>query len=217
MSDDEIRMAVMRGQLSPDNLPSQRTAKARADAELEAWRKSGKREEVYRDVPGEGRISVPQHVLDAEAKDPEHRQRVFMRRLDSQGYPWSGWQLPAPPKPQRVQEAEIYFKRNYVWDPILTEYVAETIHQRPPLMAAVDEHLDPDDNRRSRYDHRSGRWYFPSEEDHLGQTPREREDLVSPSGFPMTGPSGGVGRGYSHIMGTTEEDTPSVPGKGKRA
>jgi len=199
-------MAVMRGQLSPEYLPSQRTAKARADAELEEWRKSGKRQEVFRDVPGEGRIAVPQHVLDAEARDPEHRERIFVRTIDRQGFPYTNWELPAPPVPERVLEAEAYFKVPYKWDPITQQYIKQVVHQKPPWMQRVDDMLDPNDGRRSRYRYDQERWVFPGEEPNLGQSSREREDLASENGFPMTGGDHrSVGRGPSHIMGTTEE------------
>ena len=195
--DNDLRVQVALGRENPNKLPSAERARAARDRERAEWEKAGHKETVYRDVPGEGKIAVPQFVLDAEARDSI--TRVFQRTIDRQGYPWSGWTLPIPRKPAAVIESERYFKVPFRWDPITGEYYKPSQHQMPPHMAAVNDKLAEDDPRRARYDWARETWVFPVEHD-IEQTPQPRDDLVSEHGHPLTGGP------HSHHMGGEEPE-----------
>jgi hypothetical protein len=182
---DQLRIDVLSGKARADELPSQKAAKAARDAE--AAERSRLSAPIFRDA-GRGRqVAVPTAVLNAERADGV--QRVYVEGTDREGYPYSGWYKPAPPKSEAVLREESRIGEPLTFDYFTGRYVPWlSLHSPMPLdMKAQADEWFPDelDPRRPTYSARTHTWSWPEKAKIPEQEPARREDLVSPSGFPL--------------------------------
>jgi len=183
----DTRLGVMRGTVSPDELPSFKAAKAARDQEYADWKNSGRKEDVMRMCRDGVQRAVPQAILEAEAKDGI--ERVFTQGKDKDGYPYSIWARPAEPKSDLILAAERFDGIPRVWDATAGVYRKAVKHQMPPVMRRVADSLPENDPRQPRYDWENEKWIFPAIlDENLNQVPLPRDDLVSQAGYPLSGP-----------------------------
>lgn len=204
-----IAVDVMRGKLSPDELPGIKAAKARRDAEDEEAKSRGVQPQEWREVGGR-RLAVPNWVTEAEKRNPGIKYQ-FIHGFDRLGDRFSQWCEAAPPKPAALASDERWTGKQHSFDYITRTWVENHIPPAPPHIQRVMDMFPEGDIRRPYWNPETRTYGIRDSRplDTLQDAP-VREDLVSPNGFPMTGRSNILKPGEPLPPGYDEDLSPDM-------